>query len=240
MILPGRDYTWMALQLAWQDASIRGLGPVRMARATVRRDRFPWLESTSIIVAIRENAAKTKLLLTYPSSKADQVSKGWHRPFLMVHRGGMSLTAAEEFFGWPMGEAIWSELNNADVAELVTIVSWPNITRGWAQDGLPGWEMADNGAGELTFWRKTSANCGVEALVEVTPSVINIYLGDEIFAPRLIPGDMALSLPAQYPNLAILYHLLPRRISHEARAIMRWYRHTLFRSAILEAPSAMI
>jgi hypothetical protein len=232
MILPGHDHTWMTLQLNWQDAAIRGLGPVRMARASVRRERFPWVTSTSVIAAIQDNATTSKKLWLYASSNPDQVARRWHRPFLIAHKGGMSLTTAEEFFSWPMCEAIWSELHDADVTDLVTIVSWPYITKSWVQHALPGWDMADNGAGELTFWRKTTANLGVEAMVEVTPSAINIYLGDEIFAPRLIPGDLAFSLPAQFPNLDIMYHLLPERITHEARAVMRWYRSVLFRGDI--------
>lgn len=234
MILPERDRTWIALKATWLNVTINKIGSVEMARASIRRERFPRFQSSNAIVAISDADTKNRCLLTFASSDVSEVLSGSCPPFLKLYTGGVELVSMDEFYGWPVAESLWSKFHNSDITELVPASGMPKITRSWSHLPLGNWEMAEK-SGVLSFYRKIETEQGDMTIVEVDPHQINIYLGDIFFEPALHPEFITASVLAENPDRAVLLHYLPQKIANEARFIMRWYRRILYKIVLEEA-----
>lgn len=239
MILPGQDTTWIPLRTIWMNATIKKIGSVEMARAAIRRERFPRFQSSNAIVAISDADTKNRCLLTFASSDVGEVLSGKCPPFLKLFAGGVELVAMDEFYGWPVAESLWSKFHNSDITELVPTSGMPKITRSWSHLPLEKWEMCEK-SGVLSFYRKIETEQGDMTIVEVDPHQIKIYQGDIFFEPTLNPEFVTASVLAENPDRAVLQHYLPQKIVNEARFIMRWYRRILYQIVLDEARAGRI
>lgn len=239
MNLPHRDSTWLALRAVWLDTTIDGIGSVRIARATVRREQFPQIPNTDVIVAIRDEPGTLKTLLTFATTDVSAVLRGGEIPILTLYPGGVDLVAIDDYYGWAIGEAIWSEYHDTELASLVPVNEIYRIADSWTRLSLPGWQLSDRAA-MLSVCCRGETEAGDVVIVEVEATKINIYIGDCFFEPQLNQDYLAASVPACAPEKEVLKRYLPAKVANEARLVMRWYRRTIYELILEEARAGRI
>lgn len=228
MTLPPYDYTWLALRCAWMPAEIKGVGRVDMARAMVRAGRFARLPGRDVIVAIRRD----DMLLTYDVTDAAGIVAGRHKPFLTLYPGGVDIVSCYEYYDWPWGEAVWSGFTGKDLADAYEPFKYHDaIARSWLRAALPGWWLIDQGLLGPSVITECRTLAGDAAIVEVSARGISIHLCDG----RNMDIDAAIhifTVPAHAPDHETLHRMLGHRETHQARALLRWYRRILFDAVI--------
>lgn len=233
MILPPPSYnSWPVLRCDWHDTRIKHIGKVIMARARVRSGRFVRTGNNDVIVAIRRGRPG-KLLLTYDSTKDQNVVAGNVPPLLTLYPGGVDLVTCFEYYDWPHGEAIWSAYNRKDLADAYRPHRFRDeIVREVTKVMMPGWLIADRGPLGPSFALQCTTNGGDAAIVEVAARGISLYIADCLSYPDIDRSIQIYTLPAHNPDAHVLYTNVTPQIAHQARALLRWYRRALFDAAV--------
>ena len=240
MNLPWNNLRWLALRAIWRDANIRRVGQVIIARSTVRRDRFPQLDCTNVIVAIRTERNGRRSLMTYATSNIDDVLSGRVSPFMTLQTPGVRLELLDSLFTWPESEAVWSEYHDVEMFDLVPAGMSLEITRSWYRFKFGDWELFNTGSELLSLILRTESTTGDMAIIEVVPQQISIYLGDMFFDPVPSKGFEVIAVPAEEQDVSVLHGYVSKKKIHQARAIMRWYRRTIFGLVLEEAKAGRI
>lgn len=234
------DLRWLALRAIWRDANIRRVGQVIVARSTVRRDRFPKLDNTNVIVAIRTERNGCRSLMTYATSDIDAVLSGRVAPLMTLQMPGVRLEFLDNLFTWPAAEAIWTEYHDVEMVDLVPAGTSPEITRSWYRFKFGNWELFNTGSELLSLILRTESTTGDMAIIEVVPQQISIYLGDMFFDPVPSKGFEIIAVPAEEQDVSVLHSYVNKKEIHQARAIMRWYRRTIYELILEEARAGRI
>ena len=224
--------SWLGTKARWQLVRFDDNTDGRAALIFFRRQRLPWVSDKKYLLAAINSSDHSLRLYKMDTMPAEPLPA--YSALLTLNSTSNLLTKLEQFFDWPMVEAVYSGYTRMDLTENIQAnwIAEATMER-WRVAPIAGWWPVHRGGLGLSFLRDAvDVRDNTSCCIEVTPTKIRIYQGP--IAENEALADQRIIKLWNLHDLDVirLHQILGPDDLVKVRQISRQWRYWLYQSVL--------
>ena len=213
--MPNNRKAWLGIKADWYTIQLDNGQTVQAALLRHRKERLPWAnDMDKLLVTITYDTHEWAIYRrdTLPTDPLRYSAA-------MYRMTDIHLTKLQEFFNWPVAQAILDAYTLCPVsAGIPTYMLADEVMKEWRKKPIAGWWPCHRGDYGISFLRNTSdgRNC-----IEVRPTKVHVYSGAIEENEALLDKRIIKTWQIEELDLAKMTQLLPKPDCIETRLLCR-------------------